>query len=93
MGGLLLLLGLLLPSTVLGFTYERLDKTQAMLMIVDQQEGLYQIARDHDPVHFRNDILAHAALAQVFSLPTVITSSTDTGTFTPSSSSTRVPDA
>ncbi|KZV67906.1 Isochorismatase hydrolase [Peniophora sp. CONT] len=62
------------------FTYERLDKTQAMLIVVDQQEGLYQLTRDRDSVHYKNDVFAHAALGQVFSLPTVITSSEDTGT-------------
>ncbi|VDC01521.1 unnamed protein product [Peniophora sp. CBMAI 1063] len=62
------------------FTYERLDKNTAMLVVVDQQEGLYQLARDRDPMHYKNDIIAHAALGQVFNLPTVITSSEDTGT-------------
>ena len=64
---------------VSAFTYERLDKTKAMLLVVDQQEGLFLLARDRDDVHFKNDILAHAALAKVFDLPTVITSSSESG--------------
>ncbi|KZV59855.1 Isochorismatase hydrolase [Peniophora sp. CONT] len=64
---------------VSGFTYERLDKTKAMLLVVDQQEGLFLLARDRDQVHFRSDIIAHAALAKVFDLPTVLTSSSETG--------------
>ena len=63
------------------FTYERLDKNTAMLVVVDQQEGLYQLTRDRDAVHYRNAVFAHAELAQVFNLPTVITSSEDTGGF------------
>ena len=61
------------------FTYERLDKDNAMLLVVDQQEGLYQMARDFSAVEFKNNILAHAELAKVFNLPTVLTSSADQG--------------
>ncbi|VDB92036.1 unnamed protein product [Peniophora sp. CBMAI 1063] len=64
---------------VAGYTYNRLDKTKAMLLVVDQQEGLFLLARDRDQVHFRNDIFAHSALAKVFDLPVVITSSSETG--------------
>ena len=39
---------------VSAFTYERLDKTKAMLLVVDQQEGLFLLARDRDDVHFES---------------------------------------
>ena len=65
-----------------GFTYERLDKNQAMLIVVDQQEGLYMLARDRDTVHYKGSVFAHAALGQIFDLPTVLTSSSETGKFT-----------
>lgn len=61
------------------YTYERLNKTDAVLLVVDHQEGLYQLGRDRTPVEFKNNILAHAALGQVFDLPVVLTSSSDTG--------------
>jgi hypothetical protein len=35
--------------------------------------------RDYSPVEFRNNILAHAALGVLFDLPTILTTSADTG--------------
>ena len=61
------------------FKYNRLDKSQAMLLIVDLQEGLFQMARDFTPVNFMNNILAHAELGRVFNLPTILTTSAETG--------------
>ncbi|KAF4978553.1 hypothetical protein FZEAL_5086 [Fusarium zealandicum] len=61
------------------FTFERLDKNNALLLIVDIQEGLYQLVRDFDPTLYRDQILAHAALGEVFNLPVIMTSSAETG--------------
>ncbi|KIP07886.1 hypothetical protein PHLGIDRAFT_12964 [Phlebiopsis gigantea 11061_1 CR5-6] len=61
------------------FTYERLDKNNTVLLVVDHQEGLYQLARDFKTVEMKANILAHAALGKVFNLPTILTSSADTG--------------
>ncbi|CDO76415.1 hypothetical protein BN946_scf184925.g2 [Trametes cinnabarina] len=61
------------------FKYERIDKSNAALLIVDHQEGLYQLGRDMSPVDFKNNILAHAELGKVFNLPTILTSSSETG--------------
>ncbi|KAH7304995.1 isochorismatase [Stachybotrys elegans] len=61
------------------FKYERLDKDDAMLLVVDHQVGLYSLARDFDPTLFRDSIIAHAGIADVFKLPVVLTSSADTG--------------
>ena len=61
------------------FTYERIEKDQAMLLIVDLQEGLYEIARDQSAVAMRNNILAHAELGKIFNLPTILTTSTERG--------------
>ncbi|KIJ42679.1 hypothetical protein M422DRAFT_170847 [Sphaerobolus stellatus SS14] len=60
-------------------TYERLDKNNAVLLIVDHQVGLFQLVRDFSPEEFRNNIIAHAALGKVFGLPTVLTTSAETG--------------
>lgn len=50
-----------------------------LLLVVDHQEGLYQISRDQPSVVMKNNILAHAALAKVFNLPTILTTSAETG--------------
>ena len=61
------------------FKYERIDKNNVVLLVVDHQEGLYQLARDRSPVDVKSSILAHAALGMVFSLPTILTTSAETG--------------
>ena len=65
------------------FTYERIDKDNAALLVVDHQEGLFQLARDFTPAQFKNNLLAHAELAKVFGLPTVLTTSAETGASCP----------
>lgn len=64
---------------IMPFTYERLDKSKAALLVVDHQEGLYQLVRDASPGDFKSSILAHAAIAKVFNLPVVMTTSAETG--------------
>ncbi|CAL1702580.1 unnamed protein product [Somion occarium] len=66
-------------STVSAFKYERIDKNNSVLLVVDHQEGLFQLGRDQHPVAFKSSILAHAALAKIFNLPTILTSSAETG--------------
>jgi len=61
------------------FKFERIDKGNAMLLVVDHQVGLFQLVRDFQPDEYRNNILAHAALGKVFNLPTVLTTSAETG--------------
>ncbi|KAI0128712.1 Isochorismatase-like protein [Xylariales sp. AK1849] len=70
---------LLLTSTVLAFTYERLDKDDALLLILDLQEGLFQLARDFEHVSYRQAIFAHAELGRVFDLPVILSTSAETG--------------
>lgn len=60
-------------------TFERIDKNNAMLLVVDHQIGLFQLVRDYDPDQFKNNILAHAALGNVFDLPTILTTSAENG--------------
>ncbi|KAK7049953.1 hypothetical protein VNI00_005384 [Paramarasmius palmivorus] len=62
-----------------GFKYQRIRKDDAMLLVIDHQIGLFELVRDYEPAEFRNSVLAHAALAKVFNLPTVMTTSTDDG--------------
>ncbi|KAF9528199.1 Isochorismatase-like protein [Crepidotus variabilis] len=68
-----------LSYTVSAFTFERIDKNNTVVLIVDHQVGLLQLVRDYQADEFRNNILAHAALAKVFALPTVLTTSAETG--------------
>ncbi|KAL0577668.1 hypothetical protein V5O48_004316 [Marasmius crinis-equi] len=63
----------------LGYKFERLDKNNSVLLVVDHQIGLFEMVKDYEPVEFRNNILAHAAIGKVFDLPTVMTTSTDSG--------------
>ncbi|KAF8904147.1 Isochorismatase-like protein [Gymnopilus junonius] len=69
------------PSTIflLGKKFIRLNKDDAALLIVDHQIGLFQMARDQQPEEFRNAVLAHAAIGKVFNLPTILTTSAETG--------------
>ncbi|PPQ71884.1 hypothetical protein CVT26_007008 [Gymnopilus dilepis] len=62
-----------------GKKFVRLNKDDAALLVVDHQVGLFQMAHDQDPVLFRNAIIAHAAIGKVFNLPTVMTTSAETG--------------
>ncbi|KAK8092258.1 isochorismatase [Apiospora kogelbergensis] len=70
---------LLFVSSVCAFKYERLNKNDTVFVILDLQVGLFSIARDFDPIVYRNAIYAHAEMAKVFGTPVVITSSTQMG--------------
>lgn len=59
--------------------WERLDKNDSMLLILDLQVGLYQLARDWDSTLYRDNMLAHAELGKIFDLPTVLTTSAQQG--------------
>ncbi|EEB95293.1 hypothetical protein MPER_05756, partial [Moniliophthora perniciosa FA553] len=66
-------------SGVLGFEFQRIRKNDTMLLVVDHQIGLFELVKDYEPVEYRNNVLAHAALGKVFDLPTILTTSTDNG--------------
>jgi nicotinamidase-related amidase len=59
--------------------YKRLNKDDAVMLLVDHQAGLLSLVRDIDPDKFKNNILATADLAKYFKLPTVLTTSFETG--------------
>ncbi|KAJ6479554.1 Isochorismatase hydrolase [Mycena vitilis] len=59
--------------------FVRIDKDDCMLLVVDHQIGLFQLVRDFEPEEFRNNILAHAALGNLYNLPTILTTSAETG--------------
>lgn len=59
--------------------YVRLDKNDAAVLLVDHQAGLLSLVRDIDPDKFKNSVLALAALAKYFQLPTILTTSFENG--------------
>lgn len=61
------------------FKYNRLDKAQAAVLLVDHQTGLLSLVRDQDPDKFKNNVLALADLAKYFNLPTILTTSFENG--------------
>ncbi len=61
------------------FTYNRLDRDNAAVLLVDHQTGLLSLVRDIDPDKFKNNVLALADLAKYFGLPTILTTSFEDG--------------
>ncbi|CAG8218872.1 unnamed protein product [Penicillium salamii] len=70
---------LLLAASIPAQAWNRLDKDNAALLVIDHQVGLAQVVRDYGTNDFRNAMLGHAALGKVFDIPTVLTSSSDQG--------------
>jgi len=66
-------------SSATGPVFERLDKNNAALLVVDHQVGLSLLVRDISATEFRNNVLAHAAIGNLFNLPTILTTSAETG--------------
>ena len=60
-------------------TYTRLDKNNAAVLLVDHQAGLLSLVRDIEPDKFKNNVLALADLAEYFKLPTILTTSFESG--------------
>ncbi|KAI0393163.1 Isochorismatase hydrolase [Xylariaceae sp. FL0594] len=61
------------------FTYERLNKSDAALIILDMQEGLFSLARDYDATLYRNAMYAHAELGKNFGIPVIMSTSAEVG--------------
>ena len=61
------------------FNYKRLDKNDATLLLVDHQAGLISLVQDFSPGEFKNSVLALAASARYFKLPTILTTSFENG--------------
>ena len=59
--------------------YVRLNKDDAVVLLVDHQTGLLSLVRDIDPDKFKNNVLALADLAKYFNLPTILTTSFEDG--------------
>jgi nicotinamidase-related amidase len=61
------------------FTYNRLDKNNAAVLLVDHQTGLFSLVKDISANDFRNNVLALASTAKFFNLPTILTTSFEQG--------------
>ncbi|MBC3478950.1 isochorismate family cysteine hydrolase YcaC, partial [Pseudomonas taiwanensis] len=61
------------------FKYNRLNKDDAAVLLVDHQAGLLSLVRDIEPDTFKNNVLALADLAKFFNLPTILTTSFEQG--------------
>ena len=59
--------------------YQRLDKNDAVVLMVDHQTGLISLVQDYSPNEFKNNVLALADLAKFFELPTILTTSFEQG--------------
>jgi nicotinamidase-related amidase len=63
----------------MSFKYQRLDKDNAALLLVDHQAGLISLVQDFAPNEFKNNVLAVGALGKFFNLPTILTTSFEQG--------------
>jgi nicotinamidase-related amidase len=72
-----------LPPQLKEFTmatpYKRLNKDDAVVLLVDHQTGLISLVQDFSPNEFKNNVLALADVAKFFNLPTILTTSFDQG--------------
>ncbi len=54
-------------------------KADAVVLLLDHQTGLFSLVRDFGPDEFKNNVLALAACAKYFGLPTILSSSMEYG--------------
>lgn len=59
--------------------YKRLDLSQAALLLVDHQVGLFSLVKDIEIERFKNNVVALAETGKLFNLPTILTTSAETG--------------
>ncbi len=57
----------------------KLSADKAVLLLVDHQTGLLSLVQDYGPDEFKNNVLALAATGKLFKLPTILTTSAETG--------------
>ncbi|MGE0010187.1 MAG: isochorismatase family protein [Candidatus Babeliales bacterium] len=57
----------------------RLSVDNAVLLLVDHQTGLFQLVRDYSPDEFKNNVCVLAAIGKMYNLPTILTTSFESG--------------
>ncbi|RMM12758.1 Isochorismatase protein [Pseudomonas syringae] len=65
--------------TMTNTPYSRLNKDDAIVLLIDHQTGLISLVQDFSPNEFKNNVLALADLARFFKLPTILTTSFEQG--------------
>jgi nicotinamidase-related amidase len=66
-------------STMSTPTLSRLNKDDAIVLLIDHQTGLISLVQDFSPNEFKNNVLALADVAKFFNLPTILTTSFEQG--------------
>ncbi len=61
------------------YQYKRLNKDDAVVLLIDHQAGLISLVQDYSPNEFKNNVLALAESAKFFNLPTILTTSFENG--------------
>ncbi|CAI6341822.1 unnamed protein product [Periconia digitata] len=59
--------------------WERINRNDSALLIVDHQIGLFQLSRDWDHALFKRNMIAYAELGRLYNLPVIMTTSAETG--------------
>ena len=67
------------PIQMSQFKYNRLDKNDVAVLLVDHQTGLTNLVHDFSPDDFKNNVIAFAESAKYFNLPTILTTSFEDG--------------
>ncbi|KAM3426038.1 hypothetical protein NHJ13734_009706 [Beauveria thailandica] len=71
--------GILNPVAADSVPYEKLNVNDTVLVVVDHQVGLFNLARDAEPGLFFRNMVTHAAIGKLFDVPVVMTTSYQDG--------------
>ncbi len=61
------------------YQYKRLEKDDAVVLLIDHQASLISLVQDYSPNELKNNVLALAESAKFFNLPTIMTTSFENG--------------
>ncbi|EEP78702.1 protein ycaC [Uncinocarpus reesii 1704] len=59
--------------------YTRLDRENCAFLFIDHQSGLIQLVRDFEADEFKNNVEALVDIAKYFKIPSILTTSFDSG--------------
>ena len=68
-----------MSSITSNYNKARFSKDDYALLLIDHQSGIMQLNHDPSPMDFRMAAIALAEVGKIFNLPTIITSSYETG--------------
>src|SRR5260370_111709 len=71
--------GLPMTSITSNYTEARFSKDDSALLLIDHQSGIMQLNHDPTRVEFGSAATALAKVGKIFNLPTIITTSYETG--------------